>query len=150
MSDAKTKQWHKKDESTKNFVLEKVVFCMSGLKIEEGKIYDVCQVGKQIKMSYYMFQHLTRVSKLPLMDFMRLMQRVVIEGKVDGKARGPTKIEQPTMVQKKKLNKISDYGIILSIGVSSHISGIFSLKMQNPWKDAKNSPLYKLNQSRTH
>lgn len=73
-----------------------------------------------------MFQHLTHTSKLPLMDFMRLMRGVVIKGMVDGQARGPPNIEQPTMVQKKKLNKISDYGINSHIGVPSHISRIFT------------------------
>lgn len=48
----------------------------------------------------------------------------------DGQVRGPPNIEQPTLVQKKKLKKISDDGIILPIGVNSHNSGIFTIKNQ--------------------
>lgn len=94
---------------------------MSDLKIEEGKIYFICQVGKQTKMSYNMLQYLTRVSKLSLMDFIRLMQGVVIEGKTGGQVGGPPNIEQPTIVQKKKLKKISNYGTILPIGVPLNV-----------------------------
>ncbi|CAI8605073.1 unnamed protein product [Vicia faba] len=48
-------------------------------------------------------------------------QEVVIEGKIDGQVGGPPNIEQPTLVQTKKLKKNSDYDIILPIGVPSHI-----------------------------
>lgn len=46
------------------------------------------------------------------MKFMRLVQEVVIEGNTDGQVGCPPNIEQPTVVQKKKLQKISDYRII--------------------------------------
>lgn len=124
----KHKYQHKKHGSTKKFLVEKVVFCMSDLKNEKGKIYEVCQVGKQTKMSYKMFQHITRVSELPLMEFVRLRQGITIEGMVDGQVRGPPNIEQPTVVQNKKLKKINDYGIIFPIGVPSHICGIFTIQ----------------------
>lgn len=100
---------------------------MYDLKIEEGKIYEDCQIGKQTKMSYKMLQHLTHASELPLMDFMRLMQEVVIEGMTDGQTVGPPNIEQPIVVQKKKLKKIIDYGMILPIVVPFHIFGIFTI-----------------------
>ena len=58
------------------------------------------------------------------MDFMRLRKGVVIEGMVDGHVGGSPNIEQPTMVQQKKLKKNSDCGIILLIGVPSHISKV--------------------------
>lgn len=51
---------------------------------------------------------------------MRHRQGFVIEGK----AGGSPNIEQPTMALKKKLEKNSDYGIILHIGVPSHISRV--------------------------
>lgn len=54
------------------------------------------------------------------MEFMRHRQGFVIEGK----AGGSPNIEQPTMALKKKLEKNSDYGIILHIGVPSHISRV--------------------------
>lgn len=62
------------------------------------------------------------------MYFMRLMQGVVTKGKPDGQARGPYNIEQPIVAQKKKLKKISDYGIILPIGVPYHNYGIFTFQ----------------------
>lgn len=75
-----------------------------------------------------MFHHLTHVFELPLMNFMRLMQRVVIKGKTDGQVDGPLNIEKPTLVQKRKLKKINDYGIIISIGVPYLIFGIFIIQ----------------------
>lgn len=78
--DTETKLWNKKHGSIKNF------FCKSDLKIKEGQTYDVCQVWKQTKMSCKMLQHLTHVYELPLMEFMRLMQGVFIEGNDDGQA----------------------------------------------------------------
>lgn len=81
-------------------------------------------------MSYKLFHHPTHVSELPLMDFMRPVQRVVIKGKVDGQARSLPNIKQPIMVQKKKLNKISNHGIIFPIGVPSHNSRIFTIQNQ--------------------
>lgn len=63
------------------------------LKTEEGKIYEVCQLEKQIKMSYKMFQHLTRASESRLMDFMIHKQGVVIERNDDGQVEGPLNIE---------------------------------------------------------
>lgn len=59
------------------------------------------------------------------MYFMRLKKYVVIEGKTDVQARGPPNIEQPIVVQKKRLKKNTGYVIILSIGISSHMYGIF-------------------------
>lgn len=53
------------------------------LKIEEGNIYEVCKLEKQIKMSYKMFQSLSHASELSHMDCMRLKQGVAIEGKDD-------------------------------------------------------------------
>lgn len=75
-----------------------------------------------------MFQHLTHAYELPFIDFMKLMQRVVIKGVVDGQVRVPPNFEQPRVVQKKKLKKISNYGMILPIRVSFHISRIFTIK----------------------
>lgn len=75
-----------------------------------------------------MFQHINRVSELPLTDFMRLMQEVFIEGKTDGQDGDPPNIEQPKVVQKKKLKKMSDYGIIHPLGAASHIYGIFTIQ----------------------
>lgn len=91
------------------------------LKIKEGNIYEVCQLEKQTKMSYKMIQHLTHASELPRMNFIRLKQEVVIEGKTDGQVGGLPNNEHPTVVQKKKLKKKNDYDIILPIGVTSHI-----------------------------
>ncbi|CAI8609311.1 unnamed protein product [Vicia faba] len=65
------------------------------------------------------------------MDFMRLMQGFVIEGKDNSQAGGPPNMEQQTLVQKKKLKKINDHGIIHSIGVPSHISVIFTIQKHN-------------------
>lgn len=62
------------------------------------------------------------------MDFMRLLQGVFIEGKADGQAGGPPNIEQPIMVQNKKLKKINDYDIILPIGVPSNYFGILIIQ----------------------
>lgn len=59
--DTKTKIWNIKHGSTRNFVAEKGIFYMTDLKNEEGKIYDMCQDGKQTKMSYKIFQHLTHI-----------------------------------------------------------------------------------------
>lgn len=101
---------------------------MSDLKIEEGKIYEGCQVGKKTKMPYKMFQYHTRVYELSPMDFMRLVQGVVIGQKAGGKVEGPPNIEQPIVVHKKKLKKISDYDIIIPIGIPSHISVISTIK----------------------
>lgn len=116
--DTKTKLWHKKLRSTRNFIAEKSITCMSSLKVEEGKTYDMCQFGKQTNMSYKMFQHLTHVFELPCMDLMRLMQEVVIERKMDGHDGRPSNIEQPNMVQKKKLKKIIEYGKFFLLGSS--------------------------------
>lgn len=58
------------------------------------------------------------------MEFMRLLQKVIIEGKDDGQAEGPPNIEQPIVAHKKKLKKIIDYDKILPIGVPSHIYGV--------------------------
>lgn len=101
---------------------------MSDLKIEEVKIYEDCQVGKHTRMSYKMFQHLTHTFELRLMDFMRLMQGVIIEGMSDGQAGGYPNIEQPIVVRKKQLKNISDYGIILPIWVPSHIFEFFTIQ----------------------
>lgn len=57
------------------------------------------------------------------MDFLRLMQGVIIEWKVYGQAGGPPNFEQPTVVQK-KVKKNSDYSTILPIRVPSHIFGV--------------------------
>lgn len=48
-------------------------------------------------MSYKMVQHLTHASELPHMDFMRLKQGVVSEGKVDDQVGDPPNIEQQTV-----------------------------------------------------
>lgn len=40
-----------------------------------------------------MVKHLTCGSELPLMDFMRLVQGVVIKDKADGQVGGPPNIE---------------------------------------------------------
>lgn len=48
--------------SKRKYVAEKYFICMSDLKIEEGKIYENCQVGKKTKMSYKMFQYLNHAS----------------------------------------------------------------------------------------
>lgn len=66
---------------------------------------------KHTNMSYKMVQHLSHTSDLPHMNFMRLKQGVVIKGMVDGQAGGPHNIEQPIVVQKKKLKKNKVYGI---------------------------------------
>lgn len=94
------------------------------LKIEEGNICEVFHLEKKTKMPYKMFQHLTHTSDLPHMDFTRLKKRVIIEGMTDGQTGGPSNIEQPTMVHKKKLKKNNDHGIIILIGVPSHISEV--------------------------
>ena len=49
-------------------------------------------------MSINMVQHLTHTSYLPHMEFMRLNQIVVIEGKDGGQTIDPLNIEQPIMV----------------------------------------------------
>lgn len=49
--------------------------------------------------------------ELTNMKCMRLKQEVVIKGKTDGHARGPLNIEQPIVVQKKKLKKNRNYGV---------------------------------------
>lgn len=113
--------------STRNFAAKKYVICLSDLEIEKGKIYEDCQVGKKIKM----FQDLTHVSELPLIDFIRHLQRVSIKGKANGQAGGPPNIERPRVVQKKKLRKIIVYGTILPIGIPSHISGIFTIQIHD-------------------
>lgn len=71
-----------------------------------------------------MLQHLTCVYELSLTDFMRLVQGVVIEGK----AEGPPNIDQLTVVQKKNLKNINNYGIILTIRSSSLNYGIFTIQ----------------------
>lgn len=55
--------------------------------------WEAGQDGKQVKMT------------LPTMDFMRLMQGVIIERMVDGQAGGPPIIEQQILAQKKSINK---------------------------------------------
>lgn len=50
---------------------------------------------------------------LPLMDIRRLVQGVVIKGKTNGQAGGPSIIEHWIMVQKKSLWKFSDNGLTL-------------------------------------
>lgn len=112
----------------KEIIFEDNVKELPKLKIEEGKTHDVCKVGKKTKFSCRMSQHLTRVSELSLMGFMRLIQGVVIEGKVTGQARGPPINEQDIVVQKKKIKQISDYGIVLPIGVLSHDFGILYIQ----------------------
>lgn len=59
------------------------------------------------KMPDNMYQHLSQKSELSHVDW-------VIKGRVDGKDEGPPILEQPTMVQKNKVNKNSGYGIITS------------------------------------
>lgn len=70
---------------------------------------------KKIKMLHKMVQHLSHTSNLPHMDYIRLRQGFVIEGKVDSQSGGPPNFKQPVMVQMKELK---DYGIL------SHMSGV--------------------------
>ena len=76
--DTENKIWHKKRGIITNLL------CIFDLNIEESKSYDICQVGKQTKMPYKKIQHLFGVYEWPVMDFMRLEQGVIIEGRVDG------------------------------------------------------------------
>lgn len=90
-----------KVKSMKEIIFEDGVNGLPKLKSAKGKIHDACQVGKQTKLLYKTFQHLTRVPELPFMGFKRLMQGVVIEGKTDGQVGSPPNNEQPIVVQKK-------------------------------------------------
>lgn len=67
---------------------------------------------------------MNRVYELPIIDFMRPKQGVVIEWKNDSQAEGPSNIEQLIMIHKKNLKNIIDYGIILPYGAPSQISRI--------------------------
>lgn len=91
-----------KVKSMKKIISEDDVKGLPKFMIEEGKISGECQIRKQTKMS----QHHTHVYELPLMDFMRLMRKVIIEGKADGQAGGPPNIEQPTMVEIRRYTRL--------------------------------------------
>lgn len=85
-----------------------------------------------------MVQHLTHTTNSPYMKSMRFKQGVFIEGKVDGQNEGPPNIEQPSVVQKKRLKKISDYGIILPVRIASHMSGVLiNQKHDNVFNEAR-------------
>lgn len=72
---------------------------------------ELATLRRKPKMSYQMVQHLYHTSNYPHMDFMRLKQGFIIDDMVDGQAGDPPKVEQPGMIQKKKLKKKKNYGI---------------------------------------
>lgn len=80
MLETETKLWYKK---LGGCCRESYHMC-TDIKIEEGGIYEVCQLEKQTKMSYKMVHYLTHASKLSHTYFMRFNQGVVIYEKVDG------------------------------------------------------------------
>lgn len=55
MLETKTRPWYRK---LGDYCRESFHMCTK-LKIEEGNIYEGCQLEKKIKMSYKMFQYLT-------------------------------------------------------------------------------------------
>lgn len=118
MLQTENRLWFRKLEGC---YIERCHMCID-LNYGEGSSYKVFQLEKQSKRSYKMVQYITHTSDLPYMDFMRIKQRVVIKGKVDGQDGGPLNIEQPIVVQKKKLKKNRDYGI------PSHLSGVLIKK----------------------
>lgn len=67
----------------RKIVIEKTIFGIPDLKIEEGKIYCDCQVGKQTNISHNIVQHFTTTPILELlhMDLMRPMHVKSLGGK---------------------------------------------------------------------
>jgi len=60
----------------KKVIYEEAIKGFPTLKIEEGKIWGECQIGKQTKMSHKKLQHqvTSKVLELLHMDLMGLMQ----------------------------------------------------------------------------
>src|SRR4051812_32234118 len=65
----------------RNIITDKFIVCTYDLKIEEGKTYDDCQIGKQVKISYKKFQLLTHVPDLIHMDLMGPVQDDILREK---------------------------------------------------------------------
>lgn len=71
---------------------------MSIIKLGKSQPSDTNQARKQVKMT------------LPLMDFIRLVQGIVIRGKIDGQVVDPPIIEQ-FVVKKKSLENFSEIAL---------------------------------------
>lgn len=76
-----TKLWHQKLcrlnlKNMKKIFYEEVVKGLPKLKIEEGKVCEECQIGKQTKMPHKKLQHLSTIKFLELfhMDLVGPMQ----------------------------------------------------------------------------
>ena len=77
------KLWHQKLRNLnlkgmKIIISEEVVKGIPKLKIEEGRVYSDCQIGKQTKMSHQKMQHLTTSKVLELLH-MDMMVPMLVE-----------------------------------------------------------------------